>query len=209
LSWFLTLLVVLKSGVFQYALLGGKSAKVIAAFHGSFEADALPPLAGNITGYTMILSGGNDGQHGNQTLVESILNEGNAEWEISRWSNVDHGFTVWESDAYNLRADYRSWSAFLTAVRDKMPVPLEVGSVAASPVAASPVAASPVAASPDAASPVAASPVAPDTTPTKAPITDAPDDTPTAVQTASAGASAGASASLFVAVFGLAGVVIF
>ncbi len=75
----------------------------------------------------MILSGGNDGQHGNQTLVESILNEGNAEWEISRWSDVDHGFTNWANDAYNLRADFRSWSAFLTAMKDKMDGPIDFG----------------------------------------------------------------------------------
>lgn len=99
---------------------------MIGAFHGNFQEENIPPLAGNITGYTMILSGGNDGQHGNQTLVESLLNEGNAEWEISRWSDVDHGFTSWTSGAYNLRADYRSWSAFLTAMDDKMAVPVQV-----------------------------------------------------------------------------------
>lgn len=116
-----------QSGVFQYAVQGGSSAKVIGAFHGNFQEANIPPLSdGNITGYTMILSGGNDGQHGNQTFVESILNQGNAEWEISRWSDVDHGFTEWESDAYNLRADARSWDAFLTAMGDKMVAPTTV-----------------------------------------------------------------------------------
>ena len=70
-----------------------------------------------------------------KTLVESILNEGNAEWEISRWSDVDHGFTKWDDDRYNLRADFRSWSAFLTAMEDKMDGPIPFGATA-SPVAA-------------------------------------------------------------------------
>lgn len=66
--------------------------------------------------YTLILSGGaDDDAHGNQTILETELNAGNADWEISRWSLVGHGFTDWNGTNYNLRADVRSWEQMLTA----------------------------------------------------------------------------------------------
>jgi hypothetical protein len=37
--------------------------------------------------------------HGNQTQLEDALNGANADWEISRYSGVFHGFTAWESAA--------------------------------------------------------------------------------------------------------------
>lgn len=115
------------TGVVQYAFMGMDGVKVVGAFHGNFQEQFLPAVEGPILPYTMILSGGNDGQHGNQTYVEMLLNDGTAEWEISRWSGVDHGFTEWESNAYNLNADYRSWSAFLSAMEEKMAAPVLVG----------------------------------------------------------------------------------
>jgi hypothetical protein len=35
---------------------------------------------------------------------------------VSRWSRVQHGFTVWDGAAYNARADLRSWEQALTAM---------------------------------------------------------------------------------------------
>jgi hypothetical protein len=69
------------------------------------------------------LSGGADDSHGNQTQLESALNDANATWEISRYSGVVHGYTVWGSGAYNLNADARSWESMMTAFYEKMMMP--------------------------------------------------------------------------------------
>lgn len=55
--------------------------------------------------------------------MEAALNGGNADWEITRYAGVEHGFTSWESQAYSLKADYRSWESMLTSLRELMPVP--------------------------------------------------------------------------------------
>jgi hypothetical protein len=34
------------------------------------------------------LSGGDDGAHGNQTIMEDAFNGGNADWEITRYAGV-------------------------------------------------------------------------------------------------------------------------
>jgi hypothetical protein len=53
------------------------------------------------------------------------LNAANADWEITRYSGVVHGFTNWDStDAYSLKADYRSWESMLTAFEELMPIPV-------------------------------------------------------------------------------------
>jgi hypothetical protein len=69
------------------------------------------------------LSGGADDAHGNQTQLENALNDANATWEISRYSGVFHGFTAWDSSAYNLNADVRSWESMTTAFYEKMMIP--------------------------------------------------------------------------------------
>lgn len=69
------------------------------------------------------LSGGADDAHGNQTELEAALTQGNAEWEITRYSGVEHGFTAWGGGGYSLTADYRSWESMLTAFEEILPVP--------------------------------------------------------------------------------------
>jgi hypothetical protein len=58
--------------------------------------------------------------------LESALNDANATWEISRYSDVVHGYTVWNSNAYNLNADARSWESMTTAFSEKMIMPERV-----------------------------------------------------------------------------------
>jgi hypothetical protein len=70
------------------------------------------------------LSGGDDDAHGNQTVMETAFADGNAEWEITRYSGVDHGYTSWYSDAYNLVADARSWESMKTSFRELMAQPI-------------------------------------------------------------------------------------
>lgn len=69
------------------------------------------------------LSGGDDSAHGDQTVMENAFNQGEANWEISRYAGVDHGFTVPSSRAYDLVADARSWESMLSFFRAAMPVP--------------------------------------------------------------------------------------
>merc|ERR1712106_258170 len=66
--------------------------------------------------YILVLSGGIDDAHGNNTELEAHLNGAEAKWEISRYSNVDHGFTTWGAGAYNAMADSRSWWSMMSLV---------------------------------------------------------------------------------------------
>jgi hypothetical protein len=69
------------------------------------------------------LSGGDDGSHGNQTQLEGALNTANATWGITRYSGVQHAFTVWHDPRYVLKADARSWESMLAVFSEKMIVP--------------------------------------------------------------------------------------
>ena len=72
-------------------------------------------------------SGGDDGLHGNQTIMENAFNEGDADWEITRYSGVVHGYTVWDSaNAYSPVADARSWEAMFGVFEERMAVPVPV-----------------------------------------------------------------------------------
>jgi hypothetical protein len=73
--------------------------------------------------YCYSLSGGDDGLHGNQTIMEGAFNGGLADWEITRYSGVGHGYTAFSSGAYNLVADARSWESMLTSFEELMAVP--------------------------------------------------------------------------------------
>lgn len=103
------------TGMIYYAFSDRDDVKLVASFHGGL-ANLPEDIPAEIVPYVLILSGGNDDDaHGNQTILETALDAGDAEWEISRWSGVDHGFTSWTAGAYNVRADIRSWSQTMTA----------------------------------------------------------------------------------------------
>lgn len=108
------------TGVIEYAFSGSSDVKAVASFHGGHRD--LPEPMVNITPYVLVLSGGIDDAHGNQTLMEAAFNERNADWEISRYAMVDHGYTDWTSPAYNLRADVRSWESMMSVFASVMPV---------------------------------------------------------------------------------------
>ena len=79
-------------------------------------------------------SGGDDGLHGNQTIMESTFNDFETDWEITRYSGVVHGFTLWDSaDAYSPVADARSWEAMFGIFGELMAVP-KMGDVVDMPV---------------------------------------------------------------------------
>merc|ERR1712194_1006286 len=87
--------------------------KAVVPIHGG-----LTPLRAvqtdSVTPYVMILSGGVDDAHGNTTELELHLDAANATWEISRYSNAQHGFTGWSSPAYQPMADSRSWMSTMS-----------------------------------------------------------------------------------------------
>ncbi|GAX09641.1 hypothetical protein FisN_19Lh105 [Fistulifera solaris] len=110
------------TGVIQYVLKRTQPGlQVAAAFHGGLQPKYLPSQdrVSPIHPYVLVLSGGSDDAHGNQSVLESALQAAD-EWEISRYANVYHGFTEWENPAYNLIADTRSWDAFLRQLRARL-----------------------------------------------------------------------------------------
>merc|ERR1712146_717786 len=74
---------------------------------GAVETDA-------VKSYVLVLSCGVDDAHGNTTELEMHLDAHQAKWEISRYSNAEHGFTKWGSEAYQEMADSRSWDAMMS-----------------------------------------------------------------------------------------------
>lgn len=109
------------TGVFEYVYTGSKDIKVAVSFHGGHQNLPRPPA--DITPYVIVLSGGIDDAHGNQTEMESSLNGRDASWEITRYAKVGHGFTSWTSGNYDLTADARSWESMMTSFASLIPVP--------------------------------------------------------------------------------------
>jgi hypothetical protein len=70
------------------------------------------------------LSGGDDGLHGNQTIMEAAFESGDADWEITRYAGLGHGYTSPVSPDYSLTGDVRSWESMLSAFEDLMAMPL-------------------------------------------------------------------------------------
>merc|ERR1711865_503756 len=69
---------------------------------------------GVVSPYILVLSGGVDDAHGNTTELEQHLDSTDAKWEITRYSDAEHGFTKWGSAAYQPMADSRSWSSMMS-----------------------------------------------------------------------------------------------
>jgi len=100
------------SGAVLYARSGADSAKIAVAFHGVLYDEEVPVMSDIIHPYTLVLSGGDDPQHKNQTHLERVLNEGDAEWEITGYSDIGHRFTHWpDPESYDVVADNRSWNS--------------------------------------------------------------------------------------------------
>ena len=62
----------------------------------------------------MVLSGGEDDTATQITDLENTLDEANATWEVTRYSDIQHAFTVWNDarNRYDPWADmrYEIWS---------------------------------------------------------------------------------------------------
>jgi len=99
------------TGVFEYAYTGVSDVKVVVSFHGGHQN--LPRPMADVVPYVLVLSGGIDDAHGNQTEMENSLNDRETQWEITRYAKVNHGYTNWASEAYNPTADARSWHSMM------------------------------------------------------------------------------------------------
>jgi len=119
------------TGVIQYAFSGATDVSIAVAFHGGLTN--LPPATPPIHARVVVLSGGIDDAHGNQTELEEELDRGEAGWEITRYAGVDHGFTDWGGRGYDLRADVRSWEEMMSLFED---VTLESGASSSPPTVA-------------------------------------------------------------------------
>ena len=66
---------------------------------------------GNINIPSLFLTGGNDFLTGPEAMrkLESDLEEGNALWEMVRYSKINHAFSRWYGENYDARVDARSW----------------------------------------------------------------------------------------------------
>merc|ERR1711956_104130 len=103
------------TGAIDYAFSEGalENVKAVVPLHGGLnplravQTDAVQP-------YVLIHSGGVDDAHGNTTELEAHLDGASATWEISRYSFAGHGFTAWESGAYQEMADSRSWWSMMS-----------------------------------------------------------------------------------------------
>jgi dienelactone hydrolase len=72
----------------------------------------------------LVLSGGEDDTATDILDLEATMDDANAEWEITRYSGIEHGFTKWDADAYDAWADMRSWgsmSSFLQEIFETEP----------------------------------------------------------------------------------------
>merc|ERR1712078_953787 len=103
------------TGAVDYGFSAGalKNVKAVVPLHGG-----LTPLRAIQTdvvqSYVLVLSGGVDDAHGNTTELEAHLDGASAKWEISRYSNAQHGFAKWGSGAYQTMADSRSWWSMMS-----------------------------------------------------------------------------------------------
>lgn len=109
------------TGAIEYAISGSDDAEIVVAFHGGLQNLTRNNTA-DIKPYVLVLSGGIDDAHGNQTELEINLNNASADWEVTRYAQVEHGYTVWGGDGYNLRADARSWESMMLAFEELLPL---------------------------------------------------------------------------------------
>jgi hypothetical protein len=61
--------------------------------------------------------------------MELVFNEGQGNWETTRYAGVLHGYTEWSGDAYNLVADARSWESMMTSFTELLPIPGKAGAL--------------------------------------------------------------------------------
>jgi dienelactone hydrolase len=94
------------SGVLIYALLGLNDVAAIVSIHGGLAFN--PPVGPPVGPKLLVLSGGDDDASSEIMDLENAFDSANATWEITRYSNVQHAFSVFSDDRYNAFVDMRS-----------------------------------------------------------------------------------------------------
>lgn len=79
--------------------MGMNDVKAVVSFHGGLGS--LPPVSVNVEPKVLVLSGGADDTSTEIMDLEMTLDMANATWEITRYSDIEHAFTVFGDDRYN------------------------------------------------------------------------------------------------------------
>ncbi|KAL3907084.1 MAG: hypothetical protein SGILL_009013 [Bacillariaceae sp.] len=98
------------TGVLQYSLSGyGDDVAAVVSFHGGLSQ--IPEPNATVAPKILLLSGGDDDTSTQIMDMETTLDAAGAHWEITRYSGIEHAFTVWQDDRFNEWADFRAWSS--------------------------------------------------------------------------------------------------
>jgi dienelactone hydrolase len=97
------------TGVLQYGLMGYDGVNAVVSFHGGLSQ--IPEPNATFVPKVLLLSGGDDDTSTQIMDMEITLDAADAPWEITRYSGIEHAFTVWSDDRYNEWADMRSWES--------------------------------------------------------------------------------------------------
>jgi dienelactone hydrolase len=97
------------TGVLIYALEGVNDVKAVVSFHGGLSM--IPDAGPVVEPKVLVLSGGDDDTSTEIIDLEMTLDMANATWEITRYSDIQHAFTVFDDERYNEWADMRSWES--------------------------------------------------------------------------------------------------
>jgi dienelactone hydrolase len=109
------------TGVLNFALGGyDEGLHAVIAFHGGLSGVTFPTRNTTVFQKVLILSGGEDTQDSTASVMEmeARLDAGNSTWELTRYSDVEHGFTNFLSSAYNEYVDERSWNSFARFINE-------------------------------------------------------------------------------------------
>ena len=101
------------TGVLQYAMQGVNDVTAIVSIHGGLRQVLNQPADFEVTPPVLILSGGEDDASSDIMTLEKTLDFVNATWEITRYSDINHGWTVFGGNAYDEYADKRTWDSMV------------------------------------------------------------------------------------------------
>ena len=91
------------TGVLLYAMEGYDAAVALVSIHGGLTPEVLnTTVISAVSDATkvLVLSGGQDDTSSDIMTLENSLNNATADWEITRFSGIQHAWTVWMSRKY-------------------------------------------------------------------------------------------------------------
>lgn len=97
------------TGVLYYALLGTEDVVGLVSVHGALNT--LPEPGPVVASKLLVLSGGAHESPDAIVDLENALNNADAGWEITRYSDAEDGFTVWGGESFDEFANRRAWDS--------------------------------------------------------------------------------------------------